>query len=95
MKFEWDDRKNKSNILKHGVSFEKAKEIFQDPMQLSVIDHRFNYYDERWITIGMTIESYLLVVAHLYFDVNGEETIRIISARNATNHERRQYEYER
>ncbi len=92
MKFNWDDKKNKINMDKHGISFEEAKEIFEDPLQLSIMDKRFNYFEERWITVGKTKASCILVVAHLYFDDVGEEIIRIISARRATIHERRQYE---
>ena len=95
MKFVWDESKNISNKQKHGVSFEQAREIFSDPLHLSTLDERFSYFEERWITIGITQKQYILVVVHLYFDDDDEEIIRIISARNATIHERRQYEYEK
>lgn len=94
MRFEWDEKKNASNIEKHGVSFEEAREIFDDPLQLSILDHRFSYFEECWITIGKTVKAHILVIAHLYFDKEGKEIIRIISARPATKHERRQYEHE-
>lgn len=54
MQFEWDETKNKLNQRKHGVSFEEAKMVFDDPFQLSKLDHRFNYCEERWITTGAT-----------------------------------------
>lgn len=92
MRFEWDHSKNNSNRCKHGVSFEEAREVFDDPLHLSVLDFRFNYFEERWITIGETKNRRLLVVANLYFDDQGEEVIRIISAREATSNERKQYE---
>lgn len=95
MKFLWDENKNVSNKKKHGVSFEQARDVFSDPFQLSILDERFSYFEERWITVGNTNEDHILVVVHLYFDDDGEEIIRIISARNATTHERRQYEYEK
>lgn len=95
MKFLWDENKNITNKEKHGVSFEQAREVFSDPFQLSILDERFSYFEERWITVGTTHEQHILVVAHLYFDDDGDEVIRIISARNATSHERRQYEYEK
>ncbi len=95
MKFMWDENKNISNKEKHGVSFEQARDVFSDPFQLSILDERFSYFDERWITVGNTNDNYILVVVHLYFDDDGEEIIRVISARNATTHERRQYEYEK
>lgn len=54
MKFEWDEEKNRINQDKHGVSFEWAKEVFEDPLQISKLDHRFSYFEERWITVGST-----------------------------------------
>ncbi len=95
MKFMWDENINISNKEKHGVSFEQARDVFSDPFQLSILDERFSYFEERWITVANTNDNHILVVAHLYFDDDGEEIIRVISARNATTHERRQYEYEK
>jgi len=92
MKFEWDERKNSINQEKHGVSFEEAKEVFDDALQISKLDHRFNYFEERWITIGATKKKHILVVANLFFSDDGEEIIRIISARKANNRERKSYE---
>ena len=82
MKFEWNDEKNKLNVQNHQVSFEEAKEVFLDPMHISKLDHRFDYFEERWITLGTTKDK-ILVVANMFFDENGEEIIRIISARRA------------
>ena len=93
MQFEWDDTKNRQNKQKHGVSFEQAKEVFEDPLHLSVLDKRFSYFEERWITIGATHTDQILVVANLFFSDSGEEIIRIISARKATSLERQQYEH--
>jgi uncharacterized DUF497 family protein len=90
--FDWDSNKNSENIEKHGISFEYAQEIFLDPMHLSVLDERFSYFEERWITMGATENGEVIVVAHLYFVEEPEERIRIISARHATPRERRQYE---
>jgi uncharacterized protein len=92
MRFEWDEAKNKSNINDHGISFEAAREVFADPLHLSIIDERFDYFEERWITVGTTKEKTIVVVAHLYFTDEAEEIIRIISAREATSKERKQYE---
>ena len=92
MRFEWDNRKNDANFKKHGVSFEEAREVFDDPLHLAVMDHRFSYFEERWITVGETKRRRVVVVANLYFDDDDEEVIRIISAREATSNERRQYE---
>ena len=92
MKFEWNDEKNLTNQEKHGVSFEEAREVFEDPLQISKLDHRFNYFEERWITIGSTKQYQVLVVANMFFTDEGEEIIRIISARKANTNERRSYE---
>lgn len=92
MKFERDEDKNRLNIQKHYISFEEAKEVFSDPLHISKLDHRFNYFKERWITLGATSNSKILVVANMFFDENGEEIIRIISARKANIKERRFYE---
>ncbi len=92
MKFEWNEEKNSSNIKKHQVSFEEAKEVFFDPMHISKLDHKFDYFEERWITLGVTNEHKILVVANMFFDENGDEIIRIISARKANEKERIFYE---
>ncbi|MFW5712288.1 MAG: BrnT family toxin [bacterium] len=92
MRLEWDEHKNELNRRMHNISFETAVEVFHDPLHLSILDARFNYFEERWITLGASNDLLLLVVAHLYFTYQGEEVIRIISAREATANERRQYE---
>lgn len=92
MIFEWDSAKNKSNADKHGVSFKKAEEVFEDPLHLSILDERFSYFEERWITMGQTNDGDILVVAHLYVVEQEDEKIRIILARKATGTERKQYE---
>jgi hypothetical protein len=91
MKFEWDENKNRLNQHKHGVSFEEAKRVFDDPLQISKLDYRFSYFEERWITLGSSKNSQLLVVVNLFFTDDGEEIIRIISARNANPKERTRY----
>ncbi len=92
MKIEWSEEKNNLNIQKHQISFLEAKEVFLDPMHISKLDHRFNYFEERWITLGVTSKEKILVVANIFFDENGEEIIRIISARKANEKERIFYE---
>jgi uncharacterized DUF497 family protein len=93
MKFEWDENKNKINLQKHGVGFEEAKSVFDDPLQISKLDYRFSYFEERWITIGTAKNQRLLVVVNLFFTNEGEEIIRIISARPANPKESVTYEY--
>jgi len=92
LKFEWSDEKNRLNIQKHNISFEEAKEVFLDPMQISKLDYRFDYFEERWITLGATTKEKILVVANMFFDEDGKEIIRIISARQANQKERIFYE---
>lgn len=86
MKFEWDEAKNAANLAKHGISFEEAKLIFEGPM-LSRIDARFEYGEERRISIGMIEATVAVVVVHT--DRSG--TTRIISARLANREERKRY----
>jgi uncharacterized protein len=94
VRFEWDPLKNEMNQRKHGVSFEEAREVFDDPLHIALLDERFTYYEERWVSIGRTRKRKIVVAAHLYFDGEGDEVIRIVSAREATRNERRQYENE-
>ncbi|MDP2903735.1 MAG: BrnT family toxin [Methylovulum sp.] len=91
MKFEWDENKNKLNLQKHGIAFEDAKMIFDDPLHISKLDYRFSYFEERWITIGATKNVQILVVASCFFADDGKEIIRIISARYANPKERASY----
>lgn len=92
MRFEWNEQKNQRNTAKHGISFEEARGVFEDPLHVSLLDHRFNYFEERWVTIGIAGDKGIVVAAHLYFDDNDEEVVRIISARRATKQEVVQYE---
>ncbi len=91
MRVEWGNNKNISNRKKHGVSFELAQEVFDDPLALSKLD-RVESGEERWHTLGMVDGILLLLVTHTVRDDEGEEIIRIISARKATAYERRHYE---
>ena len=91
MRYDWDGRKDRANQRKHGVGFEDAARVFEDPLALSRIDPRYD--DERWITLG-SADGRILLVAHTYHDDESddqEEVIRIISARQATAAERRTY----
>jgi len=92
LKFEWSDEKSDLNVEKHQISFDEAKEVFLDPMHISKLDHRFDYFEERWITLGTSTKEKILVVANMFFNENGEEVIRIISARRANQKERIFYE---
>ena len=91
MYFEWDDEKSESNFCKHGVRFEEAIWVFDDPLSISVQD-RIVSGEYRWQTIGMA-GGMLLMVAHTSRGEEGTEVIRIISARYAEPKERRRYEH--
>ncbi len=88
MDFSWDERKAASNLKKHGVSFIEAATVFADPLALAIDDV---LEPERTLLLGMSNRQRLLLVVHAELD---ESTIRIISARRATSHERRRYEEE-
>ncbi|MCU7837553.1 MAG: BrnT family toxin [gamma proteobacterium symbiont of Taylorina sp.] len=91
MQFNWDENKNKTNLVNHGISFETAKLIFDDPYALSTQD-RYEDGEERWQTIGLINGIIIILVAHTFYEHDNNETIRIISARKATRQERKYYE---
>ena len=93
MRFVWDEAKNRANKVKHGLSFELAKRVFDDPLHVSIPD-RHEHGEERWRTIGLAGSVAILVVIHTYVEQNSQETVRIISARKATKSERARYEDE-
>jgi uncharacterized protein len=95
IEFEWDPEKAASNQAKHGVSFEEAMGVFADPLASSIVDPASPAGEERWVTIGLNPRQRLLVVVHTHAEVTDDiVAIRIISARQATKNERRQYEQE-
>jgi uncharacterized DUF497 family protein len=85
--FEWDSNKASSNLKKHGISFETACEAFFDPFFM-VVDAGVIEGEQREAVIGMTVNWRLLFVVYVMID----DTVRIISARKATENERKQYE---
>jgi len=86
--FTWDERKAASNLKKHGVSFEEAASTFGDALALIIEDAGD---PERTLLLGMSVAQRALVVVHTETE-DDDSTIRIISARRATSHERRRYE---
>ena len=88
MEFEWDDQKEEANLRKHGVSFVDAMAIFGDSLALTGYDPDHSDHEDRYITMGRTPEGRLLLVVH----TDRGDTIRIISARDATRRERKDYE---
>jgi uncharacterized DUF497 family protein len=87
MVFEWNEAKNRANILKHGFHFAEAAEMFNGPLLIHP-DTRQDYGEERWIGIGMTRGRCALVA----FAEDPSSAIRIISLRRATREEREEYE---
>ena len=85
--FEWDEAKNQANIAKHGVSFERAKLIFEGPV-LTSIDSLKVYGEIREISVGQVEELLILTVLH----TSRVRRVRIISAQPAKRHERLRYE---
>lgn len=85
MQFEWNREKAEKNVKKHKVSFEEAMTAFYDPL---FKDDEHSIDEDRFITIGYSSKNRLLVAAH----TEKGNTIRIISARPATKHERKRHE---
>jgi uncharacterized DUF497 family protein len=88
MHFEWDRAKAETNRRKHKVTFDEAVSVFYDPLSASFPDPDSSRTEERLITVGHSSRQRLLVVVHM----EQGETIRIISARLATAHERKRHE---
>ncbi len=88
LNFEWNENKAKSNLRKHGVSFEEAATVFRDASSLTIPDEAHSQAEERCIILGSSYRDKLLVVVH----TERGDSVRIISARPASRNERRQYE---
>ena len=90
IRFDWDENKNDINKKKHDVSFEEATSVFYDSEALIIPDPDHSIGEERFLILGYSFQLKLLVVCHCYRE--NDEVIRIISARKATNNERKWYE---
>ena len=91
--FEWDDSKAESNYRKHGIRFEEAALVFDDPLAVSEQD-RIENGEQRWQSIGTVGGCLLLLVAHtVRLEDGGIEIVRIISARRVDRKERKRYEH--
>ena len=88
MEFEWDDKKARANVAKHGVTFHEAASVFGDALALTFQDPDHSTREDRFLTFGQSISGRLLAVIHT---VRGA-SMRIISARPATRRERKIYE---
>jgi uncharacterized protein len=95
LEFTWNPIKAASNLAKHGVAFMQAATVLRDGLALTVFDAEHSEFDERWFTLGLSSEGKLLAVSHTYTATGADSArVRIISARDATRNERRQYEHE-
>ena len=90
MVFEWEETKAQANLKKHQVSFEEASTVFGDPLSLTIDDPVHSEEESRFVTVGKSITGRVLIVVHS----DRGDYIRIIGARKATRHERKQYESE-
>ena len=87
LEFEWGNAKAEANLRAHGVSFELAKTVFQDPFAIERLDDRQDYGEERFVIVGMAEGNVALFVAY----TEREGRMRIISARRATQNEQDDY----
>ena len=87
--FEWDDNKSKTNIKKHGISFEEAITVFYDEQAIEFYDDKHSEWEDRFLMLGLSNRLNLLLVCHCYKESNNR--IRIISARKATKNESKHY----
>ncbi len=88
LRFEWDENKARHNIEKHGISFEEAATVLGDPLSLTIEDPSHSQDEQRFVTVGESVRGELVVVIH----ADRAGVIRIISARKATQREKRDYE---
>ena len=88
MEFEWDDDKAESNVRKHGIEFTEAITVFGDPLAMTGYDPDHSDEEDRYITMGLSVTGRLLIASH----TDRGEKVRIISAREATRGERKDYE---
>lgn len=88
MRFEWDPQKANQNLKKHGIAFDEAVTVFYDSLSATFDDPDHSGNERRYITIGSSSQGRLLLVAH----AEREKSVRIISARPATAHERKRHE---
>ncbi len=87
--FEWDDKKAKSNLKKHGIAFEEAQSVFYDDQAIQFWDEKNSKKEDRFLMLGLSNKFRILLVVHCFRE--SESTIRIISARKATKNEMKEY----
>jgi uncharacterized DUF497 family protein len=89
LQFEWDQKKEKTNVKKHGVSFEEARTVFYDEYAMQFYDPDHSDEEDRFILLGLSLKPQVLVVCHCFRE--SEMVVRIISARKADKDEEREY----
>ena len=89
IEFAWNKNKASANVKKHGISFEEAKTVFSDEQALIIHDSDHSEQEDRFILLGMSYRTRILLVCHCYKEIKG--IIRIISARVASKKEQDQY----
>ncbi len=87
--FEWDEDKSRQNKKKHGVSFEEAQSVFYDERAIEYYDPDHSKDEDRFIMLGISIKTRVLVVCHCYR--KNDAMIRIVSARKAEKNEENEY----
>jgi hypothetical protein len=88
MGFEWDEGKAAANLAKHGVSFEEAKTVFDDPLYVDFYDPDHSSDEHRYIILGESQQRRLLIVSY----TGRDDVVWLISAREVTKGERETYE---
>jgi uncharacterized protein len=88
MRFDWDENKALSNLSKHGVSFEEAKTVFDDPLYVDFYDPAHSDEENRYLIVGESSQRRLLIASY----TERGTLIRLISAREVTRTERKVYE---
>ena len=88
--FEWNEEKSNGNLRKHGVSFDEAKTVFNDPFAMTISDPEHSAQEDRYIDMGMSSQGRI----HMVWYTERGRTIRIIGSRKATRNQRREYEEE-
>ena len=89
LRFEWDERKEKANSRKHGISFEEARTAFYDENAIQFFDPDHSEDEDRFILLGMSFKLRVLVVCHCFRE--SETVIRLLSARKADTTEEHEY----
>ena len=89
LRFEWDKRKEKANIKKHGISFDEARTAFYDENAIQYFDPDHSDVEDRFILLGISFKLKVLVVCHCFLE--SDTVIRIISARKADGDEENEY----